>query len=141
MTTTTTLPAPVPIEDPDSAPFWAAAREGHLAIARCDECQRWQHPPMEVCRFCGGHLTFERVSGRGNVFSFIVVRQVTVPGHEPPYVVAAVQLDEDPSLHLTAVIRVPVDQVRVGDPVQVDLMPTGGQEPPRIEFVPASPAP
>lgn len=134
---TSTLPAPVPIVDPDSAGFWAAAAGGHLAIARCTQCRRWQQPPMEVCRFCGEALVFEPVSGRGVVFSFIVIRQVTVPGHEAPYVVASVQLEEDPSIRLTGVVRIAVDEVQVGTPVQVDLVPTGADTPPAIEFVPA----
>jgi uncharacterized OB-fold protein len=138
---TSTMPAPVPVVDPDSAGFWEAAARGHLAIARCTECRRWQQPPMEVCRFCGGTLAFEPVSGRGTVFSFIVVRQVTVPGHEPPYVVASVQLEEDPTVRLTAVVRAPVDEVEVGTPVQVDLVPTGADQPPAIEFVPATSPP
>lgn len=130
--------APVPVPDADSAGFWASTRDGVLSIDRCTQCRRWQHPPLEACRHCGQPTRFEPVSGRGEVFSFIVVRQPTVPGHEPPYVVGLVELAEQSGIRLTGVVRAPVDAVHVGMPVEVRLMPVGGGEFRGPEFVPVS---
>jgi uncharacterized OB-fold protein len=129
----------VPVPDPDSAGFWESARSGVLTIARCSDCRRWQHPPAEACRHCGGALAFEPVTGLGEVFSFIVVRQATVPGHEAPYVVALVQLAEDAGVRLVGVLRVAQDVAAVGLAVRVELVRHEGEDLPAIEFVAVGP--
>jgi uncharacterized OB-fold protein len=118
--------SPVPVPDPDSEGFWSALSHGQLAIARCQNCRRWQHPPTEACRVCGDTLTFEPVSGRGTVFSFIVVRQATVPGRVPPYVVALVILDEAENVRISGIVRADPAAVRIGSSVQVVTTPAPG---------------
>jgi uncharacterized OB-fold protein len=71
-------------------------------------------------------MTFEPVSGRGTVFSFIVVRQATVPGHEPPYVVALVTLDEAENVRISGIVRADSAAVRIGSSVQVVTTPAPG---------------
>ncbi|HEX3899768.1 MAG TPA: OB-fold domain-containing protein [Mycobacteriales bacterium] len=121
--TASTFSAPMPLPDPETEGFWAATREGRLTISRCQSCRVWQHPPTENCRRCGGASTFEPVSGRGTVYSFIVIRQATVPGRRPPYVVALVELEEQAGLRLSATVLAEPDAVRVGMPVQALLEP------------------
>lgn len=130
--------APLPVPDADSEGFWQSARDGRLAICRCSQCRKWQHPPLEHCRYCGAPTAFEPVSGRGTVFSFIVVRQQTVPGHEAPYVVALVELAEQPDIRLTAVVQAPPAEVRIGMPVTAVMVPIGDGTYSAPEFVPAS---
>ena len=59
-------------------------------------------------------------SGRGKVFSFIVMHRVYHPAFadKVPYVVAVVQLDEGPRV-LTNIVGIPPDQVRCEMPVGV----------------------
>ncbi|MGE0230106.1 MAG: Zn-ribbon domain-containing OB-fold protein [Dehalococcoidia bacterium] len=57
---------------------------------------------------------FERVSGEGHVYSFTVVHHAAVPGFDPPYVIALVELAEQAGL------RVPALLVEV-EPVQVHV--------------------
>jgi uncharacterized protein len=128
---------PIPVPDPETAGFWQAIADGELAIARCADCRRWQHPPTEACRHCGGVMRFEPVSGRGTVFSFIVVRQPTVPGHEAPYVVAIVELAEQADVRLSGILRVAPDEVRVGLAVTAVIEPVGTSEFSAPEFVAA----
>jgi uncharacterized OB-fold protein len=136
-TGTPTMSPPVPVPDADSAGFWDAAKAGQLSIDRCAECRRWQHPPLEACRYCGGPTEFEPVSGRGTVFSFIVVRQQTVPGHEAPYVVALVELEEQSDIRVTGVLQGPVEDARIGMPVVAQLVAVGDGEFVAPEFAPA----
>jgi uncharacterized OB-fold protein len=127
-----TLAPPEPLPDVDSVGFWDAARQGKLVISRCQDCRRWQHPPQERCRLCGGPVAFEPVSGRGTIYSFILVRQATVPGHQVPYVVAQVELIEQPGLRLTGVVRGDVDTVECDQAVEVcfgDPSPGGFRAP------------
>ncbi|MCW2829993.1 MAG: hypothetical protein JWP31_685 [Aeromicrobium sp.] len=133
---TSDIPSPVPLPDPDSLPYWEATKDGVLAIARCTDCQRWQQPPMEVCRFCAGTLSFDPVTGDGTVYSFILVRQMTVPGHEVPYVVGLIELDESPEVRLTGIVRGPIEDVKIGMRVSAAMVDVPGTDYQSPEFVP-----
>jgi len=120
---------PQPRPDPDTAGFWAAASRGELALCRCQKCGLWMQPPLERCRRCGGETSFAPVSGRGAIYSFIVVRHPAVPGYLDglPYVVAIVELDEQAGLRLpTRLLDVVPEQVRIGQRVRVELSPHPG---------------
>jgi uncharacterized OB-fold protein len=97
-----TLPPPQPLPDSDSAGFWEATADGRVALCRCQECGHWHHPPLERCRRCAGPTDFEPIAGTGSVHTYIVQRQGAVAGYldELPYVVALVELDEQPGLRL-----------------------------------------
>lgn len=101
--------------------FWTSGADGRLRIARCQRCRRYLHPPRPVCPACrGGAVAFEPVSGRGTVWSWTVNRYGWVPSMPPPYVVAQVELAEQPGLLLfTNVIDCPPQRLRVGLPVEV----------------------
>ena len=43
---------PLPIPDESSAPFWAAAAEHVLTVARCARCAALTMPPDVVCPNC-----------------------------------------------------------------------------------------
>lgn len=95
------LPAPpAPVVDVDMAPFWEAAARGEPALCRCTYCRAWLQPPLERCRQCVAPTTFEAISGRGEVLTFIVVRHASVPGfaHLLPYAIVLVALEEGPRL-------------------------------------------
>ncbi|MCU1594922.1 MAG: hypothetical protein JWO12_2314 [Frankiales bacterium] len=128
---------PQPLPDPDTQDFWDSLGKGELGICRCQECSLWMHPPLERCRACAGAVAIESVSGAGTVVSFIVVRQPTVPGRLPPYVVATVELQEQRGLHLVAVLHAEPDAVHVGDRVQAEVVPLPGGDFRVPEFRPA----
>jgi uncharacterized OB-fold protein len=127
---------PLPVPDPDSLGYWTAAANGVLAIAHCKLCGKWQHPPTEVCRSCGGSLSFDEIRGPGTIFSFIVVRHQTVPGRRPPYVVAIVEYPNHDGIRLTGVVRAAADTVQIGMPVSAVLTPIGDSDLRAPEFVP-----
>ena len=116
---------PVPVPDVVSAPFWAATATGVLALARCRDCRRWDHPPQERCRRCGGAICFEEISGHGTIFSFVVNRRQFVPGHPPGEVIGLVELAEQPGLRLTALVDADPADVAIGRPVVATLAAVG----------------
>jgi uncharacterized OB-fold protein len=60
------------------------------------------------------------VSGRGVVHTFTVNHQPWIPGFDPPYLVAIIELDEQPGLRFTTnLVGVEPDEARIGMPVQV----------------------
>jgi uncharacterized OB-fold protein len=60
------------------------------------------------------------VSGRATVATFTVNHQPWIPGFDPPYVVAMVEIEEQPSVRLTTnIVGCRPEEVRIGMPVQV----------------------
>jgi uncharacterized OB-fold protein len=116
---------PIPVPDPDSEPFWEGLKNGKLMLCRCDDTGRWIHPPLERSRYTGGSVHFEEVSGDGMIFSYIVVRQALVPGRMPPYIVAMVELAEQPGLRLNAIIAADPVEVRIGQAVRMRIVDLG----------------
>lgn len=123
------LPPPQPLADPDSQEFWDHTAKGELAFQHCDECGEYQFPPLEVCRHCGGSFTWEPLSGKGIIHSFIIQHYGVTPGYdgEMPYVIAQIALDEAPHLHLPSrIVGVKPDEVKMGAPVTVEIVDLPG---------------
>jgi uncharacterized OB-fold protein len=114
---------PIPVPDTVSAFYWEAAGRGELAALRCSSCGLLHHPPDVACPHCGGTgLEPEALSGRGTVYASAVARQAfdTSFVDELPYVVALIELAEQPGLRVLAnVIDVAPEAVAVGTPVEV----------------------
>jgi uncharacterized OB-fold protein len=110
-----------------STAFWSGGANGELLIARCQDCGWYVHPPLPVCSSCRGrNIQPEPVSGRGTVWSCTINRYQYAPGMQPPYVVAFVELDEQPGLRLlTNVVGCEPDTVTIGMPVHVVFEPAG----------------
>ncbi len=101
--------------------FWTSGADGTLRILRCQSDGYWIHPPAPVCPRClARDLAPEATSGLGTVASFTINHQPWYPNLDPPYVIAMVELDEQPALRLTTnIVGCAVDDVRIGMPVQV----------------------
>ena len=66
------------------------------------------------------------MSGRGTVYSFTINRQAWVPGLEVPFVIAIVELDEQPGLRLmTNIVDGTPEEVEIGMPVEVAFVERG----------------
>jgi uncharacterized OB-fold protein len=123
---------PLPVVDERSAPFWEAATEHVLMLARCGRCSRFSHPPDLVCPQChhsDPQFTFQPVSGRGTVRSWVVVRQSFVPGFDAdvPFVLVDVALDAADGVRLIGrLLDGPDALLSIGDTVHLafeDLAP------------------
>ena len=114
---------PMPVPDEASAPFWSAAAEHVLTVARCAECSQLAMPPDLVCSHCrttNPRFEFTPVSGRGIVRSWTVVRQAFLPGFEDdlPFVLVDVELVEQRELRLIGRLLDGVNaDLHVGDAV------------------------
>src|SRR5262249_50006574 len=99
-----TLPewlGPVPADQADYAPFWAALRDHRLAIQRCDSCQHWIHYPSAARPSClSSDLSFEPVSGEARLYTFTVVHREFGLNLPIPWIAAFVELAEQPGLRL-----------------------------------------
>lgn len=118
---------PAPRPDPETQPFWDAAREGRLDLQRCEPCGLLVWYPRRRCHRCGSDaLGWETLSGRGTVHAFTVVHRAPDADlvDRVPYVVALVDLDEGARL-MTNVVDCDPGDVRVGMPVSVRFRPLG----------------
>ena len=111
----------LPDVTPETEHFWRGGASGELRILRCASCHTFVHPPAPVCPEClGRDLAPEAVSGRGTVATFTVNHQQWNPTVPVPYVIALVEIDEQPSVRLmTNIVGCEPDEVRIGMRVRV----------------------
>jgi uncharacterized OB-fold protein len=111
----------LPLVTPQNEHFWTGGASGELRFLRCRACRHWIHPPAPICPAClGRDLAPEPVSGRAEVATFTVNHQPWIPGFDPPYVVAIVELPEQRGLRLTTnLVGCAPEAVRIGMPVRV----------------------
>jgi uncharacterized OB-fold protein len=105
--------------------FWHGGADGELRFQRCQACGYYVHPPLPRCPEChSDDLVPEAVSGRATLATYTVNHQPWMPGPDLPYVVAIVEIDEQPSVRLTTnLVNCPLDRIRIGMPVQVTFEP------------------
>jgi uncharacterized OB-fold protein len=120
---------PIPLPDEISQFYWDGARDGVLLVQRCRNCARFQYPPDVACVHCQSRdVVPEAVSGRGQVWSYTVVERLFHAGFADalPYVVALVELAEQPGLRVLAnLVDASADELAVGLPVEVTFEDRG----------------
>jgi uncharacterized OB-fold protein len=113
-------PRILPTLTPENRAFWTGGAQGELQILRCTACRRWVHPPVAACPACAAPLAPEAATGRGTVFTFTVNHQPFHPQVPPPYVIAIVELAEQPDLRVpTNLVNCEPERVTCGMPVRV----------------------
>lgn len=111
----------LPRVTPNNEFFWTSGEDGRLRFTRCQACGYWLHPTGPICPQCHSwELAPEAVSGEAVVHTFTINHQAWIPGFEPPYVVAIVELPEQEGLRLTTnIVNCEPADVRIGLPVKV----------------------
>jgi len=112
---------PLPAISSLNRPYWDALKQRELRLQKCAGCGKVWYPPSPLCPACWSReFTWERLSGRGRVNSWVVFHQSYFRGYdnELPYNVAEVGLEEGPRL-LTNLVGVKNDEIRAGMPVEI----------------------
>ena len=124
----------VPLPDLERVPdyergFWEGTRAGELRIQRCANCGRFRHLPTPMCPECSS-LAYDwtPVSGRGFVYSFVIVRHPVHPAirekEQTPYNICMIELVEQDGLRICSnVLRVAPEDITIDMPVQVTFVP------------------
>lgn len=119
---TDTMPRPRPPTTRDTQWWFDAAKDGKLLIQRCKDCGTLRHPPGPACASCH---SFEwdtvEASGRGTVYSYVVVHHPQAPMFEYPLPVVLVELEEGTRL-VSNIIDCPPDEVEIGMAVECELV-------------------
>ena len=122
-----TLPAPTPEIQPETAAFWEATTRGVLLLQRCSGCATVLWYPRFLCVKCHStDLVDFEASGRGTVYSFtLTTRGILEYADAGSYVLAMVELDEGPKM-MTNIVGCDPGDITIGMPVEVEFHPTGG---------------
>lgn len=114
---------PLPEPDAWSKEFWDACREERLVMQRCTACQRFRYYPRPMCPYCRSlGREYVPVSGRGTLYSWIVVRPPVMPAFADrvPMSVILVELEEDPELRMVGnLFDCPLEEIDFGMPLEV----------------------
>ena len=71
---------PLPSLQDLNGEFHKHCANGELRFQRCDDCDRWRHPPRLLCAGCGSaRASWQPVSGRGRIFTWTVTHQPLHP--------------------------------------------------------------
>lgn len=112
---------PLPNKTKLNTPFWEGTKQGELRLQCCKECGHIWFPPSTHCPNClSRSYEWTPVSGRGKVWSWIVMHQRYFKGFEEeiPYVVAFIELEEGPML-MANLVGIEKDAIQCDLPVRV----------------------
>ncbi|MGE2834851.1 Zn-ribbon domain-containing OB-fold protein [Mycobacterium sp. SMC-4] len=113
-------PRILPSIDDTTRPYWTGGADGRLRIAHCATCSKFVHPPRSECPDCGTGLEYRTVSGDATLFTYTVAHQQFHPAVPTPFVIALVELVEQPGLRLvTNIVDCDPDTLVCGMPVRV----------------------
>ena len=111
---------PLPFPDEDTQEFWNGTKRHELLVQRCNN-GHYRYPPRPICPECfSQEFKWEKVSGKGEVYTFIIVRVSPRPDWQAyiPYVLAVIKLDEGPRV-ISNVIGIKPEDVKIGIKVAV----------------------
>ena len=83
--------------DHEHRAFFEHCGKHELCLQQCVSCGLKRYPPTTACPFCAHpEATWERVSGKGTVYSYGEVHHAIVGAFRPhtPYLLLLVELDE-----------------------------------------------
>jgi len=112
---------PLPVPSPISRPFFEAVKRHELVVMRCRACGTCRLIERETCPECWSNdYEWVRASGRGSVYSFVVMHQRLHPAFagDIPYNVALIDLEEGPRL-VSNIVGCPNEALKVSMAVEV----------------------
>ena len=123
------------VTDRWTAPFWEAAQQRRLTVARCSQCNHYRMPPTPFCPNClSQKIDWPTLSGVGIIYSFTIVSKAIFPEMEAslPYVPCLITLPDAGNIRLISnIVDVPVNRIAIGASVKVvwASMPDGSVVP------------
>jgi uncharacterized OB-fold protein len=82
-----------------SEDWWSALAQSELLLLKCQLCGASWIPFMRVCPECGyDDARVIKASGRGFIYSWVVIHRSVTHPEDTPFAIAQVQLAEGPRL-------------------------------------------
>lgn len=120
---------PVPVMQPWTKAFWAAAKEEKLLVQHCGDCGANIFFPKKVCPECWSeNLTWIESTGRATVYSFTEMIDMVEPVFwgDIPYIIAEVDLEEGITM-TTRLVNCDIEDVSIGMEVAVVFEPLNNE--------------
>ena len=113
---------PPRVMDAHAERFWRFTERRELRLQQCADCDRFRWPPGPVCDAClSEDYTWEEVSGRGTLLSWVTYRRQYFPEYPAPHTVLMVELEEGP-LFVTQPLGLDTDGLRDGLALRLDWL-------------------
>ncbi len=112
---------PLPVPDDETRPFWEFCARGELRVQRCAGCGRLRQPPRPACPECSSfEKEWQRLSGKGTVYSYVISHQAVHPALDglTPHAVVLVELEEGVLL-TSNLVDCPPAEIEIGMSVAV----------------------
>ena len=112
---------PPPMADGITLPWWQAAAEHRLVVQRCTSCEHTRLPPSPICPECrSADSDWREVSGRGEIYTYTLVRRPIAAGQELPYAIAVIALENSGGVRMISnVVDVDPATLAIGLPVEL----------------------
>jgi len=114
----------LPELNPLTKPFWEYCKKHELRMQYCKNCTEWIWYPKPWCPKCGKRESIEwrKLSGKGIVYSFTVIRQVIDNSSafqaDLPFVIGLIELEEGPRIY-SNILGVKLEEVKIEDRVEL----------------------
>jgi len=108
---------PAPMVNPETEPFWEAAKQGKFLLPYCVDTGKAFWYPRQVSPFTLGKVEWKESKGMGTIYSVSVMKRAP-----EVYAIAYVTLDEGCTM-MTNIVDCDFDKVAIGDRVQVTWKP------------------
>lgn len=136
----TAVPDFAPYDHPSTAPFWAAAADGRLALPACPVCGRRQWYPVagQSCH-PDRRAEWTDVAREGSIFTWTRVERAFLPsGGNSPYTLALIDLDGAEGVRVVTVLVGPgSDEPTIGERVRLAPTVLAGHTLPTFEIIPS----
>ena len=110
-----------PVLGHDNKWWWDRIDEGELPIQRCKQCGTLRHPPRPMCWKCQSlESDYIVSSGKGTVYSYVVMHRPQFPGYDYPLVAAVIDLEEGTRIVSNLAGIEPAD-VKIGMAVRLSI--------------------
>jgi uncharacterized OB-fold protein len=141
----------LPLGDEESVGFWEGTAAGEVRVQECSSCGFRRFSPQVMCPECQSTArSWRAVSGRGSIWSFVVVHEPVLPAYAPyvPFPVVTVSLAENPSLRMVGnlvtaangdINGVDPATIEIGEPVRVVFSVRSGPEGDVVHLPPVGP--
>lgn len=119
---------PKPGISDDNRFFWDGCEEKELRIQECNSCNKLQHPPAPVCMHCHSfELGYKVASGKGELYSFVVMHHPYVPPFENPNPIGLIELEEGVRIPAGLIGLKDGESPKIGQTVQVEFHTFDGE--------------
>ena len=113
----------LPQPDPETQPYWDAAKNHELRVPKCSDCGLLRWPPQLTCPGCyGENFEWAKMSGRGTLYTYVIIHQSVLPQWREgtPFNVIQVALEEAPHIQiLSNAVEIGNSELKVGIPLEI----------------------